>query len=122
MGPAIGEDRSQRVVIAGDSRNQDARGCDDPTVGAWLEIEAMHGRRWHVDQRIARECVLCAFDMEDAAAFQHEQQMVQIAMRMRPDRPIVTPAAFGDRLDVQETLVDVLRRFSVQEILRDRAA
>src|SRR3954454_3045815 len=45
--------------------------------------------------------------------------MMQVAMRMRPNFPVVQFAALGNRLDVQKTLVDILQSLSIEGVLRN---
>jgi hypothetical protein len=95
---------------------------DDPAIGAGLEIESVNARERHADQRDRRELVAAALGQVHAAAALDQQQVMQLAMCVRPNCPIVQAAALGDRLDVQEALVDVLAGLAVQEILGNTAS
>ena len=82
----------------------------------------MNARERHADQGDGCELVAAALCQVHAAAALDQQQVVQLAMRMRPNCPIMQATALGDRLDVQEAPVDVLAGLAVQEILRNTAS
>src|SRR3954451_1863867 len=109
-------------MLACDPLQQRSRCSDDPAIGARVEIEAMDARERHADQRNRRELVPAALRRVNATAALDQQQVMQLAMRVRPNCPIVQATALGYRFDVQEALVDVLTGLAVQEILGNTAS
>jgi p-hydroxybenzoate 3-monooxygenase len=59
------------------------------------------------------------FRLHLTAAREDDEQLVQVAMGVRLDPPIVDPAAIGNRLDVQKALIRIPRRLAVQEESRN---
>lgn len=75
----------------------------------------MHHARRHNEQRRGGNGVRYILGAHLATTVENHQELVQIAMRMRADLPIVEPAAGRNGLDVHEALVGVPRRFAIQE-------
>src|SRR5438105_12800582 len=59
------------------------------------------------------------FRLHLTAAGEDDQQLVQVAVRVRLDSPVVDPAPVGNRLNVQEALIRIPRRLAVQEESRN---
>ena len=70
---------------------------------------------------MSAEGMLRPLRMKDAAALRDQQQVMEIAVCVRTNRPIMSPAAFRNGLHVQEAFVDVCDRLSVQRVLRNFA-
>src|SRR5690606_20144143 len=80
-----------------------------------LEPETMHGARRHDDQHRRTMPRQRVFRDRGHLALRDEEELMQGAMHMRSDSPVVSRASRSDRLDVKETLVPRARRLAVQE-------
>ena len=107
------EKGSEAVQRSVEVRYEAGREGDDDADGPGLEAERMHDTGGYDDhggraQRFGR-----IIHLRNHPAALGDQDLMQVPVPMRPNIPIVQMAAGGDGLDMHETLVGRLKRFSV---------
>ena len=112
----------QRRVRALAERLSDVLGeADDETVSlAGIESEAVRDRRRHQDRAGRRERNNRGLVGHLAAAARDQQNLEEVAVAVRADRPVMHRRARGDRFDVDEVERLIVRRIAVEMKQRQR--
>jgi len=111
----IFEERGHGTFALRDLARQLVGHRDHEPLRAGLEIEAVNGSGRHDDQRRRAELRAAVLGKRDAAPLQHENELMQPSVQMRPDLPMMAGAAERDRLDVHEPLVFLVLHLAIQK-------
>ncbi len=109
------EEGTEGGLAHGEVRERGMRHGDDIAARVLLEYKGMHDARRNDEQGWRDEELRRVLGAHPAAAVEDDQKLVQVTMRMRPDLPIVEPAAVRNGFDVNEPLLGVARRLTIQK-------
>jgi hypothetical protein len=86
-----------------------------------LEAEGVHNAGWDRQHARGGEVENAAIRFGPPAAGLKDENVVEIAVRVRPNDPIRRPASIVQELKVSESVAGGLRRLSVKEEVRDQS-